>query len=109
MWPLNPVFNCSKSLLSFSTDKVTTGSYNLQLVISKNAFVGLLISGPASLVALLVTTQFLDHIKSKEISQLINGMSSVLQKLLKYFNDITILISSLSTSLPSYFLMILVL
>ena len=61
---LNPVFNCSKSLLSFSADKVTTGTYNLQSVILKTAFVGLLISataglapGSASLVALLVNTQ----------------------------------------------------
>ena len=64
---LNPVFNCSKSLLSFSADKVATGTYNLQSVILKVAFVGLLIlstpgsaSGSSSLVALLGKAQFLD-------------------------------------------------
>ena len=40
---LNPDFNCSNSLLSFSADKVTTGTYNLQAVISSFALVGELI------------------------------------------------------------------
>ena len=31
---LNLDFNCSNNLLLFSADKVTTGTYNLQLVIS---------------------------------------------------------------------------
>ena len=93
---LNPVFNYSKSLLSFSADKVTTGTYNLRSVILKTAFVGLLIpatagsgSGSASLVALLVITQFSDQVRVKDTSQLINGMSTVLQKLPKYFNGTT--------------------
>ena len=30
---LNPDFNCSKGLLSFSVDKVTTGTYNFVSVI----------------------------------------------------------------------------
>ena len=47
-------------------------------------------SGSASLVALLVNKQFSDHVKIRFISQLINGMSSVLQKLLKCFNGTTI-------------------
>ena len=113
---LNPVFNCSKCLLLFSADKVSTGTCNLQSIILKTAFVGLLIltttgsaSGSAFLIALLVNAQFSDHIKSKEIFQLINGMSSVLQKLLRYFNGTTILISSFSTLLPSNFPMMLVL
>ena len=37
---LNPDFNCSNNLLSFSADKVTTGTYNLQSVISNFAVVG---------------------------------------------------------------------
>ena len=37
---LNPDFNCFISLLSFSADKVTTGTYNLQSVISNFALVG---------------------------------------------------------------------
>ena len=41
---LNPDFNCSNSLLSFSTDKVTMGTYNLQSVISNFALVGELIA-----------------------------------------------------------------
>ena len=113
---LNPVFSCYKSLLSVEDDKLTTGTYNLQSVILKTAFVGLLIpttagsaSGLASLVALLVNTQFSDQLRVKDTSQLINGMSSVLQKVLKYFNDTTISISSFSTIVPSNFPVILVL
>ena len=112
----NPVFNCSKSLLSFSADKVPTATYNLQSVILKTTFFGLLIadtggsaSRSASLVALLVNTQFSDHVKVKDTSQLINGMSSVLQKLLKYFNGTTNSTSSFSALLPSNFPVILVL
>ena len=37
---LNPDFYCCNSLLSFSADKVTTGTYNLQSVISNFASVG---------------------------------------------------------------------
>ena len=37
---LNPDFNCSFYLLSFSADKVTTGSHNLQSVILNFASVG---------------------------------------------------------------------
>ena len=37
---LNPDFNCSNNLLSFSAHKVTTGTYNLQSVISNFALVG---------------------------------------------------------------------
>ena len=55
--------------MSFSFDKVTTGTYNFVSVILNVAFVGLSIAatagfppwaGTASLVALLVNTQFLD-------------------------------------------------
>ena len=38
-------------------------------------------------------THFLDQVKSRLISQLINGISRVVQKLLKYFNGTAILIS----------------
>ena len=37
---LNPDFNCSNNLLFFSADKVTTGTYNLQSVISHFVPVG---------------------------------------------------------------------
>ena len=41
---LNPDFNCSNNLLSFSVDKVTTGTYNLHSVVSNFASVGELIA-----------------------------------------------------------------
>ena len=86
---LNPVFNFSKSLLSSLVDKVTTGTYNVVSFILNVTFVGLLtaataasVSGSASLVALLVITQFCDQVKIRFISQLITGISNALQKLL---------------------------
>ena len=105
---LNPVFNCSKSLLSFSADKVTTGTYNIQPRILKITFVGLLISSTAG-SASGSSSQFLDQVEVKDTSHLINGISNVLQKFLKYFNGTTILTSFFSTLLPSDFLVILVL
>ena len=96
---LNPVFNCSRSLLSFSADQVTTGTYNLQSVILKVAFVGLLISSTAD--------QHQDH--HLFTSQLINGIPNVLQKLLKCSNATTILTSAFSALLPSNFSVKLVL
>ena len=76
---------------------MTTGTYNFVSFILNVTFVGLLTaatagsaSGSASLVALLVITQFSDQVKIRFISQLINGISNVLQKLLKCFNGTTI-------------------
>ena len=80
-------------MLSSPVDKVTTGTYNLVSVILNVAFAGLLTAptaGFASLVALLVNTQFSDHIKTRFIAQLTNGISSVLQKFLKCFNGTAI-------------------
>ena len=65
-------------------------------------------AGTASLVALLVNTHFSDYDKIRFISQLINGMSSVLQKLLKYFNGTTISASFVVLT-PSNFPVMLVL
>ena len=96
---LNPDFNCSKKLLSSSVDKVTTGTYNFVSVILNVAFVGAFLAGLAGLfsyastaacVVILVKTQFSDQVKVKDTSQLIKGMSKVLQKLLKCFNGTTI-------------------
>ena len=93
------------------------GQYNFVPVILNIAFVGLLIldtagfppwAGTASLAAVLVNTQLSDHVKIRFISQLINGIFSVLQKLLKYFNGTTIS-TSFSVLLPSNFPVILVL
>ena len=68
-------------------------------------FVGLLIaaasgftSGFPSLLALLVNTQFSVHVKIRFTLQLINGMSSVLQKLLQYFNG---------TAISTYFVLLM--
>ena len=89
---LNPDFRLVNNLISSSLDKVTTGMYNLQSFIANVAPVGelSLTTGPAStcLSSKLVITQFLFHFSSKDTSQLINGIFSALQKLLKYFNDI---------------------
>ena len=79
-------------------------------VILNVAPVGLLIaaiagfaSGSAFLVAFLDNTQFSDQVKIRFISQLIKGVSGVLQKLLKYFNGTaisTFLSVLLSSNLP---------
>ena len=106
---LNPAFNCSKRFLSFSFDKVTTGTqfwfcwfkccrccqniycwfyiWNIcciQFISSNNIF---------SYIAYV--TQFLDRIKISSISQIINGIFNDLQKLFKSFNGTTNLTLSL--------------
>ena len=83
---LNPDFNCSNNLLSFSADKVTTRIYNLQSVISNFASVGELIAvigrlgcGLSSFLrALPTSTHSLYQDKINVISQLINGISKLL-------------------------------
>ena len=42
---LNPDFNCSKSFVSFSFDKVTTATYNFVSVILNSNLVGATIAG----------------------------------------------------------------
>ena len=75
---LNPDFNCSNNLLSFSIDQVTTGTYNLQLVISNFSSVGELIAAAGRpLKALPTSTHSLYQDKINVISQLINGMSKI--------------------------------
>ena len=95
--PLNPDFNCSRSLLSFSVDKVTSGTCTFPSFILNVAFFGAFIaviagseSGAASLVALFTITPFSDQVKMRFISHLINGISSALQQLLKCYNGTTI-------------------
>ena len=90
---LNPVFNCSNHLLSFSADRITTGTYTLQRVIANAAPVRALIASTggsaeraASIVAVSVKIQFSYHVKIRFTSQLINGISDVLQILIRYFN-----------------------
>ena len=67
---LNHDFNCSNNLLSFSTDKVTTGTYNLQSVISNFALVVELIAAAGGpLKALPTSTHSLYQNKINVISQ----------------------------------------
>ena len=58
---------------------MTTGTYKFVSVIWNVAFVGAFIAGgfipPAALVIMSVKTQFLDQIKIRLISQLINRIS----------------------------------
>ena len=70
-----PDFSCWSNFSLFLVDKVTAGTYN---------FVSVILSFPSPVE--LVITQSLDHVKIRLTSQLINGFSSVLQKLLKYFS-----------------------
>ena len=87
---LNPDSNCSKSFLSFSFDKVTTGTYNFEFVIWNSNPDGGLFA-----VVISAKIQFFDQFKISSISQLINGIFKVLQKLLKYFSGITTSVSFL--------------
>ena len=75
-------------------------------------FVGAFIAGLAGLspcarkaacVIISVKAHFSDHVKIRFISQLINSISKVLQKLLKCFNDTTVLTSFVLLSLLSLF------
>ena len=52
----------------------------------------------------LIITQFLDPVKISSISQLIKGISRVLQKLLRYFSGTIISTSTLPAILPSLLL-----
>ena len=83
---LKPDFNCCNNFALSCVDKVTTVTYN---------FVSVILNVPAPVE--LVITQVDDHVKIKLTSQLIKGISRVLQKLFKYFNGTII---STSFSLP---------
>ena len=50
----------------------------------------------------LIITQVDNHVKMRSTSQLINGISRVLQKLLKYFNGTIILTSFLLSSAGAF-------
>ena len=52
---LNPDFNCCKSFLSFSVDKVTTGTYTFLYVIWNYNPVGAAIAGGPSLFSVALT------------------------------------------------------
>ena len=80
------------SWLSFA-DKVTTGRYNFESLIVKIILLGsaLVLSTPP-----IVKTQcFVVHSSLSSIFQLINDISSNLQKLLRYFNGTAIVVFSI--------------
>ena len=88
---LNPDFNCSKSFISFSFDKVTTGTYNFVSVISNDVSAGGTIAGLlpcAFLLGISAKAQFLDQVKINSTSQMISGIFKLLRELLKYFSGI---------------------
>ena len=70
--------------MSFSFGKVTTWTYNFVSVIWNSNPVGGLFAA-----AISAKTQSLDQVKISSISQLINGIFKVSQKLLKCFSGIT--------------------
>ena len=76
--------------MSFSFDKVTTGTYNFVSFILNAAPDGATIAGSVSAFTIIsAKTQFLDQIKINPTSQLINGIFKALQKSLKCFSGIT--------------------
>ena len=94
---LNPDFNISNSLFSFSIDKVTTGTFNLQSVILNVTSVGEFIpaiarltSALAVLYALPTSTHLSFQFSSNDTSQLINGIFKLHQKLPKCFKGMAI-------------------
>ena len=75
-------------VFSFSFDRVITGTYNFMSAIWNADPVGAVITG-----IILTKTQFLDQVKINSnwsISQLINDILRVLQKMLKCFNGTVI-------------------
>ena len=55
---------------------------------------------PAALTVISAKAQFLDQVKINSLSQLINGISKVLQTLLKCFSGTAISVSFLPTLFP---------
>ena len=101
---LSPVFNCCKSLLSFSADKVTSGTHNFVSVFLKFAFVGELSQTAAATILLFmsVITQSADQLKAKDTSRLINGIFKLFQKFLRCFNGTTISVCFVPHLFASY-------
>ena len=74
---LNHDFNCCNSFALSSVDKVTTRT---------KSFVSVIANVVAWFAAALDITQFPDEARMRLISKVINCISRVFQKLLKYFN-----------------------
>ena len=75
--------------MSFSFDKVATGTYNFVPFVLNVAPDGATFAGLAPAFTDIAKTQFLDQVKINSTSQLIKGISKLLQKLLKCFSRIT--------------------
>ena len=80
--------------MSFSFDRVKTGTYDFVAVILNVAPDGATIYGgsllfPAASTVISARAQFFVQVRINHISQLINGIFKFFQKLLKYFNAIT--------------------
>ena len=76
----------------FTSDKVTTGTYNFVTFVLNIAPEGTAIAGlaPCAILAVIsAKTQFLEQVKINSTSQLINGIFKALHKLLKFLSGIT--------------------
>ena len=86
----NPLLRCFDSFWLSLVDKVTTGTYNFVSLIVKimllSSLLPLALSAPAT-----DKTQCFVHLSSNSTLELINRISSDLQKLLKYFNSTAII------------------
>ena len=93
--------------MSFSFDKVTTGTYISTVNVTGATVAGL----AAASTVLSAKTQFFDQVQINSTSKLISGIIKLLQKLLKCFSGTTTSVAffptlfalywGLSTSLPS--------
>ena len=93
--------------MSFSFDKVTTGTYNFVSVILNSNPVGATISGSspsASFFCHINQSTFFEQVKINSTSQLIIGIFKLLQNLLKYFHHCFHLCSSLLKNVVKYLL-----
>ena len=70
---------------------VTTGTF----ISFISRFMSVIANVVALFAAALEITQFVDQVKMRLISQLINDISIILQKLLKYFNGIVQLLTAI--------------
>ena len=85
----NPLLRSFDSVLLFLVDTVTTGTYNFGPLVVK--IIKLLLALPLTLSTPTADkTQYLGHLSFNSTLRLINAISSVHQKRLKYFNGTAI-------------------
>ena len=92
--------------MSFSFDRVTTGTFNfVSFIWNSNPIGATIASGsllfPAAYAVISARMQFFIQVRIISTSQLINGILRILQKLLKYFSGIKISVSFLTTLFAS--------